>query len=331
MKKIAIIGLGQLGSRHLQALANVSETIAIELVDVSDQSLQTATGRFHEIPASKAFKGTIVTHKTIDGLSHELDIVIVASNSKERRQIVEQLLARCKVKYLVLEKVLFPFIDDYKIIGQLLKDKQVACWVNTSRRMMPAYQKVKNFLTSGAKADFDISASRWGMGSNAVHFIDLFLFLTESREIELSAELLDHNNPVESSRKGYLDFTGTISGRTENNSFFKMTSHADGSLPVQVLVQTPFERVIISESRGKAVFSSEKINWTPEELDFEIPYQSQLTTILVEQLLATGTCELPSFEIAARSHVAFLETLGQFLRSKKPDSSFTDFKGCLIT
>ena len=331
MKKIAIIGLGQLGSRHLQALANVSEKFDIELVDVSEASLQSAIGRFREMPAAATFDGTITLFKSIESLSSELDIVIVASNSRERRNIVEQLVARCKVKYLVLEKVLFPAIDDYIKVGQLLEEKQVKCWVNCSRRMMPIYQKVREFLTSGTKTDFEISASAWGMGSNAVHFLDLFTYLSECLELHLNSTLLDEDNPRESNREGYLDFTGTITGHDEKGNFIKMTSHGSGSLPVQVLIQTPYERVILNESSGKAIFTSEKNKWQSKETDFILPFQSELTTTLVDGLLSDGACDLPSFDAATLSHLAFLKALTEFLAKKTGTEKIEKNTECQIT
>ena len=48
----AIIGAGQIGSRHLQALCQFEKPIRVDLVDPSDESLQTAQSRFEEVISS---------------------------------------------------------------------------------------------------------------------------------------------------------------------------------------------------------------------------------------------------------------------------------------
>ena len=49
IKKIAIIGAGQLGSRHLQGLAQCNFDISIEVVEPYDLSRETAKKRYEEI------------------------------------------------------------------------------------------------------------------------------------------------------------------------------------------------------------------------------------------------------------------------------------------
>ena len=47
----AIIGAGQIGSRHLQALCKLESPARVALVDPSDESLQTASDRYIEVDA----------------------------------------------------------------------------------------------------------------------------------------------------------------------------------------------------------------------------------------------------------------------------------------
>jgi predicted dehydrogenase len=312
MKNIAIIGLGQLGSRHLQALALVKEPLNIELVDISKDSLEIAYERFYEVENSKNFKGAIKKLNSIDELSADLDLVIIASNSKERRPITEKLLQTKKVTHLILEKVLFPTLEDYAEISELLSAKKINTWVNCSRRSMPSYRKIKELLIKGEPLDVTIAGSSWGMGSNGIHFIDLFCFLVGSSELTLDTTMLDKLNPIESTRKGYLDFTGTITGRSKNRDTFKMSSYADGKLPVQVIIQSGSQRMIINEYQNNYILYNEKNNWKGDVFDFEMLFQSKLTAMVTEDILRTGTCDLTPYTEAAAEHKAFLNALIQF-------------------
>ena len=66
MKNIALIGCGQLGSRHLQALAFVKHKVKIQVVDSSSDSLKIAEIRFKEV--SQNFEGHISFHNDIRDL-----------------------------------------------------------------------------------------------------------------------------------------------------------------------------------------------------------------------------------------------------------------------
>ena len=78
MKNIALIGAGQLGSRHLQALAQVKQPISIQVIDSSSDSLKVAEARFNEV--SSNFKGKISFHNDISSLEKNIDVAIVATN-----------------------------------------------------------------------------------------------------------------------------------------------------------------------------------------------------------------------------------------------------------
>lgn len=94
---VAIIGADQLGSRHLQAMTLTDIPLSLEIVDPVQESLSMAEKRYKEMPANSLIKD-ITFHKNIDDLYEMLDIVIIATTSKSRRSVIEQLLARKKGK-----------------------------------------------------------------------------------------------------------------------------------------------------------------------------------------------------------------------------------------
>ena len=79
MLNLAIVGAGQIGSRHLQALTRLEGKANIQLVSPSDQSLENCKKRLLEISAKTQRNKTITFHKTIDDLRDVLDLVIVST------------------------------------------------------------------------------------------------------------------------------------------------------------------------------------------------------------------------------------------------------------
>ena len=119
---IAIIGIGQIGSRHLQSLKKSKLNINIEAVSRSEESLEIAKSRYNELPNNQYIK-QIKYYKNINSLSNNIDIIIVATNSDVRKEIVEELVNTKKIRFFILEKVTFPSNNDFINILKLFKDK----------------------------------------------------------------------------------------------------------------------------------------------------------------------------------------------------------------
>src|SRR5687768_2793670 len=100
MINIAIIGAGQIGSRHLQALAMLDNTrYRLYVVDVMHESLKVAQQRFDEVRKSEF---DILFVQQISELPSNIEVAIVATSSAIRKEISEELLQTKQVKYLVL-------------------------------------------------------------------------------------------------------------------------------------------------------------------------------------------------------------------------------------
>ncbi|MBN8696420.1 MAG: Gfo/Idh/MocA family oxidoreductase [Bacteroidetes bacterium] len=323
MKNIVLIGAGQLGSRHLQALASCEHQLDIQVMDPSQDSLNIAESRFNEV--ASAFKGRIAFLGSVDQLHKKIDVAIVATNSKVRRLVVEQLVKHAKVENFVLEKFLFPNLEDYDVVAKLLEQHQIKTWVNCPRRMMPFYKAIKSELTGPVQ--FNVTGNSWGLGCNGIHMLDLFSYLTDRTDFELDHLLIDPEI-MESKRVGYVEFTGTIRAVAGNN-FASITSYSKEISPVSVLIQTPTARYSIQEGAETKIWISKlEHKWAWEEQTHKMLFQSQLTNKVVDALLSNGNCELTTFSESAQLHKLFLKNLLEFVRKQKKDQSINE---CLIT
>ncbi len=320
MYKVAIIGAGQLGSRHLQGLGLVNDLLSIQVVDISDDALAIAKERYNQISGSIH---SVEYLNSISGLDKSLDVVIVASGSKPRKQIVKNLLEERKVRYMILEKFLFPGVSDYEEIETLLKASGTRCWVNCNMRMFDIYKEIKADLI--VPVSMAITGSEWNIGSSAIHYLDVFSFLTGTTEIELEC-LLDENI-IPSKRAGYIEFTGSVRGRYKD-SILSMTSFKGPLSAVTLLISNPIATYFIREAANTTIFySSEKNNWEWKQKESTMPYQSQLTNLVVEDLLKNGTCELSEYSHSSKLHTRFLSMIIPFVKkiTKK------EVEECLIT
>jgi predicted dehydrogenase len=305
----AIIGAGQLGSRHLQSLLTVSRfPVVVFVVDPSESSLETAKQRAEEIAHSHSVHFT----KNIADLPPHLDFVVVATNSIIRLAVMQELVAQSQVNYLILEKVLFPEIEQYAAAERLVKQHNIKCWVNHPRRMYDDYQKLKSHFSSEKTYAMQVTGAAWGLACNGLHFIDLFEHLTDSQLSTLQTNLLN-GLPIESKRNGYLEFEGEIHGTLNNKQAFSIQSLPGNQLLApSISIMTDDFRVFIQESGTPATYRFEAANnFAPEKDSFSVQYQSQLTGKLLLQLVESGTCDLPDLQHASATHQIFLRAFLQ--------------------
>ncbi|MBN1840596.1 MAG: Gfo/Idh/MocA family oxidoreductase [Campylobacterales bacterium] len=312
MKKIALIGAGQLGSRHLQGLAKSSMEISIEVVEPFEGSRGVAKERFEAMPENKN-----VTHiaffETLSQLSSHLDLVIVATNSDVRYKVIEELLTHKSVANLVLEKVLFQNVDEYNKTTELLKKSNTKCWVNHPRRMFPFYQELKNILSNAHMMHFSISGGNWGMGCNGLHLLDCMEYLTGKTVTSIDAQLLD-TKLYETKRSGFQEFNGLLSGRLGEHTF-SMSSLPEHISPLQFSITSDSVNIFIDETNGWMRILKKDNNWNVETISEKIIYfQSEMTHRVLEDIFTTQ-CLLPTYEEAMTLHVKFLTALINHMNS----------------
>jgi len=325
MYKIALIGAGQIGSRHLQALALTKIPISVEVVGRSSQSLVKAKERFGQIQGTGLVK-SVKYFQSIKSLSNSIDIAIIATNSDVRRKVIEELIQYKKTRFLLLEKVVFQSIQDFQEIIELLKMNQVTAWVNCPRRMIAFYQEIKNHLECGEKIICDVQGGNWGMGCVSIHFIDLFSFLSGQIDFKITSSDLDIEI-LASKREGFLEFTGSLHGISENGSKFSLTSCKESNTPYVIRISGNASRYIISESDGKTIQAHKSKGWKNEEVQFKVPYQSQLTHLAVSKILETGQCDLTPLELSFKFHKPLLVVFTQHLERVMKQS----YERCPIT
>lgn len=322
MKNICILGAGNIGSRHLQALKNVRTPLSICVVDTSPDSISQAKERYKSFPGLVNSKHQLSFCQGFEELPEQIDVAIIATTSGVRREVCEKLLNRASVKFMILEKLLFQKKDDYLFIQKLLKDKKCKGFVNCSMRTMPFYfnlrKKVKNL-----PFNYFVTGSQYGLITNAIHYIDHMAFLSGSLDFNVDISALDPV-PIENRRRGFLELNGTLNVMFKNGSFGSFSCFPSGNAPVVVEIISPTFRCISKETERKAYIANANKKWIWEEIETDIPYQSQMTDIIVEDLLNKGNCQLVSYDESAKIHLTLLESLLKFLNrySKEPLSTY---------
>ena len=318
MKKLLIVGAGQLGSRHLQALAGLSsDTYQISVVDPVDASLIIAKQRYQEVSLATSPNCNFVN--SLEALAGEMfEVAVVATNAAIRLQVVKALLQQVKVKFLILEKVLFQSVSQLDEACELLTKHGVKTWVNCPRRQFVAYQELAERFKHAQSMTLNVRGYNWGLGCNAIHFVDLWHYFTDFSDYSL------HFAPdcriIDSKRSGYKEVLGSLSASSQDQRHHLSLSclpSEDSQVSLEIEATCDNERYQLSEREGEIRHLDAQgrvIKCTP----MKIRYQSQLTNEVVQTLVATGECPLTPLPISAMLHKPFLMSVAALFEPKSP-------------
>lgn len=308
-KNICIIGTGNIGSRHLQGLAKVTQPLNIFVFDPSDDSLSLAKKRFEEI--SNNSNHQIKYSPNFNSLPENIDVAIIATNSNIRSLVTKQLLEKVFVKYIIFEKILFDKAGQYTEMVKLLSEKKVKAWVNCSRRTMPFYRNLKNDIKN-QKIHYLVSGSQWGLTSNAIHLIDHMALLANCYDFEVDTRKLDAKIS-ESKRKGFIELNGTLNVYFKDGSTGTFTCYQSGSTPQIMQIFSEKFRCLTLETEGKSYISSSDTNWKWSIKNTPMLYQSEMTNQVVSTLLQKGTSDLTPLDLSTKLHLQLFEPLLKFV------------------
>lgn len=306
--KVLIVGAGQLGSRHLQALRNIKFDLDITVSDPSLDSLKVARERYESLPEVGKHKIQYLENMPQSG---SWDLAILASNAGPRKNILKHAVDRLQIKNFVIEKILFTNTPDYEWAAQLTKSALKNAWVNCCMRQMPIYQQIKDQFTD-KKFHMVVSGSNYGLITNAIHYIDYAAWLAGTTDFTLDTSMLDLQ-VIQSKRKGYLELNGHLKAQFQSGAVATFSCFSEGQLPIVVEVHGPTQRCLVFESERKAIFSKAANGWGREEREAVIPFQSQLTTEVVNRLYENKGCALPTLDESIRTHLNLLKPLKDFL------------------
>lgn len=314
LKNVAIFGAGNIGSRHLQALKAVKIPLDIIVIDPNPESLKLAKERYDSVPMGQ-YKHTINYYKNYDKIKDEFDIAIIATHSNIRRMVIEQILEVSHVKFFILEKILFNKAEDYSIVRDLLKEKNIQAWVNCTRRVIPFYDdQIKNWFNK-KKILYFVSGSKWNLISNLIHYVDYMSYILDQVEFGIDFNHLDLK--LEKSRiPNFLELNGTIKLNFNDGSIGVINCYPSGNQPLIVDIASDEIRCILNEEQGKAWVNIRNNDNFWKDYEAKLLYTSQITTFLVEDIIENNKCQLTPYEESMKLHLLTFEPLLKFLNNR---------------
>lgn len=298
MNTVLLIGAGNHGSRHLQGLCKSTKPLRIDILDQRAHSIDLAKHRAEEVLAGcdSDIKLNFITDTV--ATKREYDVAISATTSDQRLVSLEKL--RCNVNYWLMEKVLAQNVTDLlKLRDKINGANEI--WVNTMFRLVPWLAETRNELSKLCVKSISVKGGRWNIPCNAVHYIDYISWLSGKRLTKIETAGL---SPTwfESKRPGYFDVFGSLRAIFEGNLIVDLEAD-DTNDDIVIEIKADRSTWLINENQGTSSSSDGKYFHGCFSL------QSDLTGLVVDQILTHGTCDLPCFSTALEQHQIFLSAM----------------------
>jgi len=305
-----IVGFGGMGCRHTQSLLASKRYEQISVVEPSDAMLEEGLQKINASP------GDITRVPRIAQATGHADIVIIATSSEPRFEIMKQLLQR-GFKHFLVEKIVFQSAAQFDEIIDLLEKSEARAYGNFVNRYFPTYVLLREKVrTSKARVAMTVTGGDLGIGCNAIHYLDLFEYLT-GKNIQTVCSSLKSWDKVNKRGDRYREFSGLISAKSGSDDTLTVyfdPSHSGGAMLHLDLGQ---ERFLLSEGSGVEyrIFPD-----TIATADFTIIATSKLSATIVDDILGARS-PLTSVAQTRNAHVHLFKAVNKTLQLPDKDTT----------
>jgi len=294
--KVVIIGTGNIGRRHMQALNNIHEKVEIIGYDISSSCLDAAK----TFCVENSFKVKFDTADSIEKALGSIDkdsIVIIATIAKGRVDILKKVIEKHPLA-VIAEKPLCQSEKEYNEALEYSKKNNVPVYINFSRHTMSFYKKIAHEMKGMKEKTFSCIFPD-GMACIGIHILDLMTFILGAETFKMLSS--SSGGICDTKRPGCHDFYGDMSLEI-NGSHKVYLKAAQEKCIFSVRISSEEKEYTVYEFAKKLIICGADNNI--EVQDIEVPYISQISDKVVSDLIdKKGKCDLPPIEDARLAHM----------------------------
>ena len=301
--KVLIVGGGQIGSRHLQGALKSTHRLSITIVDPSLSSLELSKSRAQS--TMLGHPSSTIKYSQELPKNKNFNICIISTNANVRAKITRDLLVSCQIKHIIFEKVLFQKDTDYENISKLIDEKKIIAWVNCPHRTYFFYQEIKSTLDNRKAIEMSVSGSSWGMACNTIHYIDLFSYLVNCSDLKIVKTNFSDNILKSKRSKKFYEVNGLMEFKTGIHSLKIFCQHKEDK-SLHIKIKNKNIEHFFKEDKG---ILQSKVNGLIEIKNQNLPYQSDLTEKLINNLIDKNKCDLTIYKESRIYHHLLLSAI----------------------
>ena len=292
MINVLLIGLGGLGLRHAQSLI-ADEKVNLFIYEKSEEVLRKNLKQIEDQSRVKILNNINQSNKNYF-------CVIVATPSLPRLEVLKE-IREFDIQFFILEKFLFPSLAEFDEFEEIYSDRLNKIYINCPRRYYDFYKELSG---KGELLGMTVTGSSWSMATNAIHFLDLFSFLTDDAINQ--GQIIHHLRKTKSKRDGYDELIGEIIFHNKKRRSLLLSCKESKIEDFNIHLNFEGLEIQIDEIKKSAHIRK---GGKDELKKIQIPFQSQLTASYINDLKKLGSCELVNYSTSSNLHRIFLETV----------------------
>lgn len=314
--KVLVVGLGNLGRRHAESLANSSIRPEVWGWD-KDEGARNDFELFSKSLQSR-WDNKPQTLLTLAALPPKIDLLVVSTTAEGRLDALRKVLNETQPRFVILEK---PLTTNHMDLNCMKKLTQHSWWVNYPRRYSPLHQLAVRHLAAKTISHCHITVAlpSPSLLSNASHFIDFSqqLLGKEPQAMVFEEEGLRW---VDSKRPGFLDVMGSLNVTFDKDLSLTIKSGDEAAHESLCVISVESDVMNFKITEGANLFTSGRSS--PIRLP-GVPLQSSLTGVFLDELASGKRLSIPSFSEVVGSHSMFLSALERMPRCGRAEVLFT--------
>jgi hypothetical protein len=301
---VMIVGLGNIGFRHLQAITNTNMNISLYLVDISEYNINNCKSylKNNSICDYKFYSNIREINNPI--IFH---IIILSTCSDIRIKLIEDLSNNSCIKIinnLVLEKIIFTNYNDFIVMEKLLSEKinlkNIYCssdWYNRFN-FKELSQKINLY-----KSKIHIKGNNWGLACNSIHGIMCLLKIFNNFELKTKDIKI-----VDAKRHGFKEIKGIL---YNDNIIIEDTENQESFLSIEIITEN--NKILIKQNKNKLLFS-EYINNIEQEYEINDQYLSEYYINQYKSMLYYDEVKLVNYQTSKLGHKILISTLNTIFK-----------------
>jgi predicted dehydrogenase len=253
-KRVAIIGMGPMGRRHLQTLPLVPNAELVGVADSRPEAL-TAAG----LNGARSFTDA---QRMLTDLRP--DVVIVATNGPSHHALVLAAM-RAGARGVLCEKPFACSLAEAEEMVLASQENGCSLAVNHCRRHVPAYRWLRERLQSGEWGQLRSMRASWpgiGLGCSATHMIDLWRFLG-GEHLDAVYGWVDPVRGTNPRGAEFSDPGGMIVVTSSSGARYVHEQTEDGAGPGTFVIDTTGAEIRIDEREGTVAVLARDLSVKP--------------------------------------------------------------------
>ncbi|MBM9548581.1 Gfo/Idh/MocA family oxidoreductase [Leptospira sp. 201903074] len=174
--RVAVIGLGRMGVRHLQAVTNLEMEVC-GIADVSEEVIASVSKEY-KLADSIGFTDANVMLKNVKPTA-----LVIATTAPFHCDYVCA-AAELGVKYILCEKPMAVSLEEVERMRSSCDKAGSILAINHQMRFMPQYTQVKALIQDGDRlgplSSIIVAGSNFGLAMNASHYFEMFRYMTDT-------------------------------------------------------------------------------------------------------------------------------------------------------